>query len=202
MKAFAALATATGLMASGYLAYFNGSNNAVLEGTLEEQSAFLQHMAQYQRTYSNLEEMKMRFANFKENLKYINEENTKGHTYELGTNQFSDWSFEEYKAILGARVPADAPEMVQSDLDIHFEDVEGKYPRNVDWRDESNSNSKVPIVCPIQNQGQCGSCYSFSASGAISQRANQLGIFTSCDQFISEQWVVDCKLCGGCNGGW
>lgn len=55
-------------------------------------------------------------------------------------------------------------------------------------------------VTPVQNQGQCGSCWTFSASGAISSaRAIKLG---TAPVDYSEQQIVDCDKTGnGCSGG-
>lgn len=60
-------------------------------------------------------------------------------------------------------------------------------------------------VTPIKDQGQCGSCYTFSATGAIEAA---VFIKTGTLYSLSEQQLVDCTSSGsvygnaGCNGGW
>lgn len=55
------------------------------------------------------------------------------------------------------------------------------------------------MVTAIQNQEQCGSCWSFSASGCISSRRAIAG-YPLVD--YAEQQLVDCSTQNnGCNGG-
>ncbi|XP_022082007.1 cathepsin L1-like [Acanthaster planci] len=76
-----------------------------------------------------------------------------------------------------------------------FTDI-SNLPTTVDWR-------KKGWVTGVKNQLQCGSCWAFSATGALEgQTFNRTGKLPS----ISEQNLVDCarKLsydCNGCEGG-
>merc|ERR1712217_807908 len=72
-------------------------------------------------------------------------------------------------------------------------------PKSIDWR-------FTKAVTPVKNQGQCGSCWAFSATEAIeSQMILQTG--SKYDFTLSPQQITSCTPnsgtygCLGCNGG-
>ncbi|MQM20318.1 hypothetical protein Taro_053336 [Colocasia esculenta] len=67
-------------------------------------------------------------------------------------------------------------------------------PLQRDWRE-------VGIVSPVKNQGRCGSCWTFSTTGALEAAYAQL---TGKNISLSEQQLVDCASAFnnfGCSGG-
>jgi hypothetical protein len=68
-------------------------------------------------------------------------------------------------------------------------------PAAWDWRGVAGFPS-------VRDQGNCGSCWAFSAIGAMEcAMAREAGI--NADAFeLSEQWLVSCTWAGTCGGGW
>lgn len=70
-------------------------------------------------------------------------------------------------------------------------------PAAWDWRNVSGSN----YVCPVRNQGDCGSCYSFGSTGALCARTS-IATGAVDNFFWSPQTVVSCSpYSQGCDGG-
>jgi len=141
----------------------------------------------------NGEEDAARSAAFAANIAIIEEENAKDAGYTLGVNQFTHLTNDEFRAqYTGAK----GGSVVNSD-DAHLGELEiGERATSVDW----STNSAV--VNPVKDQGQCGSCWAFSAVGTVESNyaiaAGRLGSY-------AEQQLVDCSHNGGsegCNGGW
>ena len=113
------------------------------------------------------------------------------NTYNLGFNNFTDYTYEEFKKY------HDFDNFMKFSSATKCEPM--KYqklsvPDSIDWRNEN-------AVTPVKNQQQCGSCWSFSATGAIEgSNAINTGKLVS----LSEQQLVDCSSeygNMGCNGG-
>jgi len=157
--------------------------------TEAEEAAFARWATEFGKIYNTPSERAYRRSVFLKTLLSVQNLN-KVNTYRSGLNQFSDMTFEEFLAkYTGLNKP-------NSD-EKNYADLSGiEILPAVDWRNQPN------VVNPIKNQGQCGSCWAFSATSAI-ESAYSLKTTTLYD--LSEQQMVDCSsLFGnqGCNGGW
>ncbi|EOY30251.1 Cysteine proteinases superfamily protein [Theobroma cacao] len=151
--------------------------------------SFARFAYRHGKTYESVEEMKLRFQIFKDNLDLIRSTNKKGLPYTLAVNQFADWTWEEFqKHRLGAAQNCSATAKGNHQL------TDVILPESKDWRE-------VGIVSPVKNQGSCGSCWTFSTTGALEAAYHQaFGKGIS----LSEQQLVDCAGAFnnfGCNGG-
>lgn len=103
----------------------------------------------------------------------------------------TDEEFENYFNIksIGEEQHCSATDKRQS-VKKSFEEV----PSSWDWREHNG-------VSPVKNQGQCGSCWTFSTVGSL--EAHSLIKYGSFDS-LAEQQLVDCAGAydnHGCNGG-
>ena len=124
---------------------------------------------------------------FHENLAKIEAHNSQNsNTYEMGLNQFSAMTHEEFaETYLNLIVD---PEASLRDS------VDDAIIGDVDW-------VSAGAVTDVKNQGQCGSCWAFSATGGLEGLSKLKGALQS----FSEQDLVDCAgiIYGNqaCNGG-
>ena len=73
-------------------------------GTAAESPAFeyLYYLAKFDKAYFTDTELKLRFEPFAASHSHIETyNNQKNNFYSTGHNQFSDWTYAEYKAIMG-----------------------------------------------------------------------------------------------------
>jgi KDEL-tailed cysteine endopeptidase len=135
--------------------------------------------------------------NFANNDDLINTHNAGNSTYTLGHNKFSHMSGDEWKAFVRNSGLQKKDEDMKS-ANVHAAPANMMaVPASIDWVTNG-------AVTGVKDQGQCGSCWSFSTTGAI-EGAYQIKYNNL--QSFSEQMFVDCDTLKnggrdhGCNGG-
>jgi len=144
----------------------------------------------YGKVYNGINEESVRFGNFKSNVDIIRATNARNLSFSLGVNEFADLTQDEFAATYAGLKPA-ALWTGLPRLGTH-EYNGAPLASSVDWTTQG-------VVTPVKNQGQCGSCWAFSTSGALEGAwALSTGNLVS----LSEQQFVDCDTTSsGCNGG-
>jgi len=156
----------------------------------EISSTWLGFKKAFDRKYEP-EEEPHRLEVFRQNFIYMRHENLKGLPYTLGVNQFSDLSRSEYaERHLGF---------------THLSEVWGAVAHvgEHDWQGEELADevdwTKRGAVTPPKDQGQCGSCWAFSTTGALE---GAWEVATGALVSMSEQQLVDCSASNSaCDGG-
>ena len=134
---------------------------------------------------------------YQSNLDYINTVRSSGPRWDLDINKFATLPQRAFSEMFKGYSMTYDPNRVSS---IPHDD---SVPDSYDWRDHGN------IVGPVKNQEQCGSCWAFSAVGALESQVTKV---TGTPVVLSEQEMVDCVknvtspdkssvCCDGCMGG-
>lgn len=150
---------------------------------------------QHGKKYASPSEEEYRMEIFMEtrnNIAKHNEAFARGEvTYKMGLNKFADMTKEEFANTMTGFRPN---KLVRSRGLNYTRQNNVRLPSSVDWRQQG-------AVTPVKNQGQCGSCWAFSATGSIEgQHFRKTGQLVS----LSEQNLVDCATDypnSGCDGG-
>uniref|UniRef100_H9GKU7 Cathepsin S n=1 Tax=Anolis carolinensis TaxID=28377 RepID=H9GKU7_ANOCA len=144
------------------------------------------------------EEESFRRSVWEKNLQRIAQHNTEAslgrHSFHLAMNHYGDLTDEEFNQRLNGFCPDPIPRdgkgvVVSQGLSVR------EVPKEVDWRSKG-------YVTPVKNQGHCGACWAFSATGALEGLMfNKTGKLVS----LSEQNLIDCSTKmgnHGCRGGY
>jgi KDEL-tailed cysteine endopeptidase len=169
---------------------------AVCNAQLLNENEFWSHFTNFQekfaKKYENVQELESRFAIFRENFYNIVTHNAdRSQNFTMGVNQFTDLTPEEFKAqmIRGLKAP------VGSFGCGTFSNSASGAPASIDWRTKG-------AVTTVKDQGQCGSCWTFSSTGAM-EGAWAIAKGQLID--LAEQELVDCAGLkygsAGCSGG-
>jgi cysteine peptidase B len=172
-----------------------------LDNELLSRRKFEDFKTKYNKVYENPAEEAKRFQIFKQSLIRAEKSQRLNPKATFGTTKFSDLTSEEFAAAflmpnLKEKLPVYAKPAVKNFSEPSKPNARGcsPDPTNYDW-------NNCGVVTPVYNQGQCGSCWAFSATETIeSYFALGGGALTG----LSMEQIVDCDTAGedqGCNGG-
>jgi C1A family cysteine protease len=172
-------------MMFGISHFMNKSSNSTSN---EVEVAFERWLSTQNKAYSSPAEKNFRKGVFAANFQKV-EESNKVYTYTLALNMFADLTEDEFVAKYTGLRHSGNTERNEEYL------PEVNQQQSVDWRTKGAVN-------PVKDQGQCGSCWAFSATSSF-----ESAWFISHNTLnnLAEQQLVDCaSVTGnhGCNGGW
>jgi C1A family cysteine protease len=187
------------LLVASFLSVFSADSNLrkrELNSFLndsDEWKQFYNFQERFSKRYENIQELETRFQIFGVNLRNIilhNLDHTQNFT--MGINQFTDLTPQEFKEQYVGGLKAE----VGSYGCKTFSSSASGAPSSLDWRTKG-------AVTTVKDQGQCGSCWTFSSTGAIE---SAWAISTGKLVDLSEQELVDCATgisygSHGCSGG-
>jgi C1A family cysteine protease len=143
--------------------------------------------AAYGKVY-NGDEALLRETVYNANIEKIQTHNEQALSWSMDVNQFADLSPEEFVAQYTGL--SSAPTLDETTFMGEHDDMQAP-PSDIDW-------VTLGALNPVQDQGECGSCWAFSAVGALE---SALYVATGGALVkLSEQQLIDCSIVSGCDG--
>jgi cathepsin L len=155
--------------------------------SIHEEKSFLSWMRESNQLFVG-DEYQFRFGIWLANKRLVQEHNSGSKSFKVAVNHLAALTRAEYRSLLGYKVD------LRKKKNVKNTSIKIKLPDSVDWRGQG-------VVNAIQDQGQCGSCWAFSAIQSI----ESLYAIAHSGQLykLSEQNIVDCVVDDdGCDGGW
>ena len=172
-----------GTLTAGFFLFNNRPSKVIMPDEATMKKIYDEWRAAYKH---NVGVAPFRYKIFCDNYKKMLEHNSLNKSYTLGLNQFSSHTQEEFASLYhGLMVPKNRQRNV---VVLPTDNLK----TSADWRSKMNA---------VKDQQQCGSCWAFSAVGALE------GLHSVANDNLmnlSEQELVDCSGSYGnmgCNGG-
>ncbi|XP_066494604.1 digestive cysteine proteinase 2-like [Tiliqua scincoides] len=152
---------------------------------------FHQYRKKFGKNYDSDMEMEHRKHTFTHNMRFVHSKNRANLPFKLALNHLADLTQEEM-AVMRGKLKSTTP---NKGLPFPKETYVGLIlPESMDWR-------MYGAVTPVKDQAVCGSCWSFSSTGAL-----EGALFLKTGQLISlsQQALIDCSWGFGnyaCDGG-
>ena len=174
----------------------------------EYKTMFDNFVTEHRKTYDNYGEYTKRYLIFKDNARKVDNHNAANHSWSMRLNEFADLTSNEFSTMYIGKTRAKSRNSYlnsyRNSYSYDCDDMGFCYnrylydtsglPNTWDW-------SHQGVVTPIKNQGQCGSCWAFSTTGALE---GAYAIANKKLYSLSEQELVDCSGSfgnEGCQGG-
>ena len=168
--------------------------SAVALAAKDYEAMFREFKSTHLKSYANEAEEATRFKNFVQNMKKAEVLQAANPLATFGANQFADMSEVEFNTRLANGAAFYKAAMAESTTTVEapLADIVAAAGEKIDWREKG-------AVTPVKNQGSCGSCWAFSATGNIESMWFIAGNPLT---RVSEQQLTSCDTIDhGCNGG-